>query len=352
AQIVKTLTKFGHKVTLIARERDSSIENVSFVPIRYRARGSILKTYFFFTKVRKMLMRAGFDVVYGLSRVYPTDVFRVSDPLHAAWIERRYHGKLPHHLVNLSLRHQLILALERKVITDSQVQIVCNSRLVATEIEKFYELPQSSSRLRVIYNGVDQQQFNPAVRKAGKHLREQLNLQNKTVLLFVGADVRRKGFETLVKAMSSFRQKELYLLAVGLTRKDVSFSLPATVQERITFLGRVSDPETYYGAADLLVLPTRYDPFANVCLEALACGTPVVTTTSNGASEIIESGQTGFIMEDPQSDEELMEKLAEYLSLTESGRGLMGEQAAHRAAQYTWERHGKALLEVFEGIGS
>ncbi|MGD8777110.1 MAG: glycosyltransferase family 4 protein, partial [Syntrophobacterales bacterium] len=171
-------------------------------------------------------------------------------------------------------------------------------------------------------------------------------------LLFVGADVRRKGFETLVKAMSSFRQKELYLLAVGLTRKDVSFSLPATVQERITFLGRVSDPETYYGAADLLVLPTRYDPFANVCLEALACGTPVVTTTSNGASEIIESGQTGFIMEDPQSDEELMEKLAEYLSLTESGRGLMGEQAAHRAAQYTWERHGKALLEVFEGIGS
>ncbi|MGD8987902.1 MAG: glycosyltransferase, partial [Syntrophobacterales bacterium] len=57
AQIVKTLTKFGHKVTLIARERDSSIENVSFVPIRYRARGSILKTYFFFTKVRKMLMR-------------------------------------------------------------------------------------------------------------------------------------------------------------------------------------------------------------------------------------------------------------------------------------------------------
>lgn len=350
AQVVKILTEFGHKVTLIARQRDGFTGEVDFVPVRYEARGSLLKNYLFFTKTRQLLLGAGFDVVYGLSRVHPVDVFRVTDPLHAAWISRRHEGRLQRRLAALSLRHRLLLSLEKKVISDPHVRIVLNSKLVASEIERFYGLSRTSSRLRVIYNGVDLQQFNPAARRAGKLLREKLGLQNKTILLFVGADLRRKGFQTVIKALAASRYKNVSLLAVGPNKEDVSVRLPATMRERLMFVGRVTRPEVYYGAADLLVLPTRYDPFANVCLEALSCGTPVLTTAANGAAEIIEPGNTGFVMTDPQDHQELREKLDEYLCLSEKSRVLMGEQASILAKQFTWERHGEILLEVFEGL--
>ncbi len=347
AQIIRILTHLGHDVTLIARKREGCNKEFDFIPIRYRARGSVLKNYLFVTKVTQVLRKAEFDVVYGLSRVHPVDVSRISDPLHAAWIDSRYKGSLARYRVALSPRHRLLLSLENRIVSDKEVKIVCNSNLVASQIERYYGVPQSSSRLNLIYNGVDLKQFNPAVSKAGEKLREELGLGNKTVLLFMGVEAKRKGFETLVKAISTLGSNEVYLLAVGLTKQQVSFRLPAKVEKRLFFFGRVTNPEIYYGAADLLVLPSRNDPFANVCLEAMACGTPVVATTAVGSSEIINSGQTGFVMKDPQNHLELVDLLEEYLGFSESKQTSMGEQAAQEASKYTWEKHGKMLLKVF-----
>jgi UDP-glucose:(heptosyl)LPS alpha-1,3-glucosyltransferase len=350
AQIVKTLSEFGHEVTLIARERESACAEVNFIPIQYKAWGSILKNSLFFVKVRRLLLQTGFDVVYGLSRVYPVDIFRISDPLHAAWIQERYQNELVRRLTAFSVRHRLLLALEEKLVADPRVKVIAISKLVASQIEQFYGLSQSSARMHVIYNGVDLQQFNPAVRESGKLLREKLGLQRKTILLFVGGNLKRKGFETLIKGMSSMGREDICLLAVGLARENVPFRLPANVKDRIFFMGRVSNPEMYYGAADLLVMPSRSDPFGNVVLESLACGTPVLTTTAAGASEIIEPGKTGFIMEDPRSHNELRERLEDYLSLASSKMVTMSEQAAHQATQYTWAKHGEMLLQVFQDI--
>ena len=350
AQTIKTLTELGHKVTLIARRRERPTHEVDFIPVEYAARGSVLKNYLFFRGVRQALRKAEFDIVYGLSRVHPVDVYKVVDPLHAAYIESRYQDKLSRTLAVMSLRHRLLLSLERKLMLDPQVRIVCMSKLVAGQIEQHYGVDPSSDRVRVIRNGVDLEQFNPAVRKAGKQLREKLGLENRAVLIFVGGETRRKGFETLIKAMSSWQNAEYHLLVVGLSRDGVPFHIPPRVQERLTFVGWVSNPEIYYGAADLLVLPTRSDPFGMVCLEAMACGTPALTTVAAGVSEIIEPGATGFIMEDPQSDLELLERLEEYLSLSESQRVIMGEQAAYRATQLSWEKHGEMLANLFQEV--
>ena len=350
AQVVKALFELGHEVTLIARKRDNFCKEVKFIPISYKARGSVLKNYLFFLKVKHVLKRAEFDVVYGLSRVHPVDVFRVEDPVHAAWIETRYQSKLTRGLVKLSLRHRMLLYLERKLMFDPQVRIVCMSRLVAFQISQHYGLSPSSNRLSVIYNGVDLEQFNSTARKAGKQLRQKLGLQNKTTLLFAGADARRKGFETLIKAMSSLQHGDMYLLVMGLSKKKIPFPLPSNIVDRLIFTGWVNNPEVYYGCADLLVLPTKNDPFGNVCLEAMACGTPVLLTTAAGAAEIVEPGQTGFIMENPQSDIELRERLEEYLSFSESQRLMMSERAAHRAKQFTWEKHGEMLTKLFQEV--
>jgi UDP-glucose:(heptosyl)LPS alpha-1,3-glucosyltransferase len=68
-----------------------------------------------------------------------------------------------------------------------------------------------------------------------------------------------------------------------------------------------------YGAADIFLLPTIYDPFSNACLEALASGCPVVTTRANGFSEIIESGVHGSVVDDPRNIDQLCAAL-EYWS--------------------------------------
>src|SRR5438046_10718871 len=68
---------------------------------------------------------------------------------------------------------------------------------------------------------------------------------------------------------------------------------------RVQFLGEVLDLARIYAAADIFILPTIYDPFSNACLEALACGLPVITTRSNGFSEIIENGINGSIIDNP-----------------------------------------------------
>src|SRR2546426_8864878 len=67
--------------------------------------------------------------------------------------------------------------------------------------------------------------------------------------------------------------------------------------KRVQFLGEVTDLACVYAAADIFILPTIYDPFSNACLEALACGLPVITTRSNGFSEIIEDGVHGSIID-------------------------------------------------------
>ncbi len=69
------------------------------------------------------------------------------------------------------------------------------------------------------------------------------------------------------------------------------------------------DMPALYGAADIFLLPTIYDPFSNACLEALAAGLPVVTTRANGFSEIIENGVHGTVMDDPRNVEAICEAL-------------------------------------------
>src|SRR5690606_35017372 len=94
--------------------------------------------------------------------------------------------------------------------------------------------------------------------------------------------------------------------------------------------------ETAYQSADLLVFPTLYDPFANVCLEALACGLPVLTTTHNGASEIVTGGLDGYVI-DGAGDalaEAIVPKLEVFLNLPPAGRAEMRRNAAGKAAAH------------------
>jgi UDP-glucose:(heptosyl)LPS alpha-1,3-glucosyltransferase len=114
-------------------------------------------------------------------------------------------------------------------------------------------------------------------------------------MLFVGSGYERKGLPTLLRALAQMRRQDAQLWVVGRDKQEaVMRSLAQTlgVDSRVMFLGGQTDVRPFYGAADLFVLPTRYDPLPNAALEALACGLPLVTTGNCGAAELLsrESG--------------------------------------------------------------
>ena len=116
------------------------------------------------------------------------------------------------------------------------------------------------------------------------------------LFLFVGSGFERKGLAVALKALARLPQGNL--LVIGRDRHVARYQRLADdlgLAARVQFLGALPDVRPYYGAADALVLPTLYDPFPNVALEAMACGLPVVTSTTSGAAELIANGHNGYV---------------------------------------------------------
>ncbi|HIE33188.1 MAG TPA: glycosyltransferase family 1 protein [Thermodesulfobacteriaceae bacterium] len=323
ATVARELARLGHEVTVVADHCD--VPGVHHARARIYGRGSIAKTLSFFLSARKILSRKKFDIVYATWRFFPADWVRISDPLHAVWVYLGYEWGLPA-LRRLRPRHRLILWLEKQSLRQAR-RIIANSKLVQRQVAEHY--PKVTPRVEVIYNGVDFSRFNLKARKFREEWRSRLGLlPQEKALLFVGSDWRRKGLPVVLSALEKLPETVKLVVAGGkkLGKKG-----------RVYYLGPVKEMEKLYGAADLLVLPTRYDPFANVVLEALACGLPVITTPENGASELIISGKTGLICPPKVED------LAPYIQLWK--KAVFSPLECHDSIRkLSWKDHIQKLL--------
>jgi UDP-glucose:(heptosyl)LPS alpha-1,3-glucosyltransferase len=247
-----------------------------------------------------MRSRVHCDVLFSLDRVWTSDVYRAGDGVHRAWLDRRRKFELPlkRFVRNLGSKHQGLLRLEQSLFSDTPVRhVISGSQMVKDEIVKFYGYP--AENISVVRNGVplEQFRFNPEIRTSS---REQLNLKpDQTALLFAGSGWERKGLLFAMEAAALCGDRKMRLLVAGRGNPKVykTRRLRFWREESVKFLGAISDMVRVYAAADIFILPTIYDPFSNACLEALACGLPVITTRSNGFSEIIENGVHGSIVQ-------------------------------------------------------
>jgi UDP-glucose:(heptosyl)LPS alpha-1,3-glucosyltransferase len=237
------------------------------------------------------------DVLMSLERVWSCDVYRAGDGVHAAWLQRRARSASAWQRVKnaLNRKHAAILRLEQGLFRDRCAgRVIANSRMVKHEITQIYGYP--AELIEVVPNGVpiEQFQWDEEAREASRRL---LRLDGEDVaVLFVGSGWERKGLTYALQAIEKLDSRHLKFLVAGRgdMRRDGS--------SRAQFLGEVSDTAALYRASDIFVLPTLYDPFSNACLEALASGLPVITTTSNGFAEIIDDGVHGNTLDEPSSD--------------------------------------------------
>jgi D-inositol-3-phosphate glycosyltransferase len=212
---------------------------------------------------------------------------------------------------------ELRIASERETVQD------CQRIIVATEQEKddlVHYYNANPDKVGVVPCGVNMELFNP-VNKA--EARQKLGLTEEKIILFVGRIDPLKGIDNLIKTLPLLKnQTSLKLVVVGgdeNSRAELEglkkLSDELNISGLIDFRGLVKQENLpcYYSAADVCVVPSYYESFGLVPLEALACGTPVVATDVGDLKHIIKPGETGFIVTD-NSPENLADGITSVLN--------------------------------------
>lgn len=350
----------GAEITLITRSWDGApragFHQVTCDPPYSRLTGGrAARDRSFAAAVQDEMARGGYDLVQSHERIPGCTVFRAGDGVHAAWLDHR--ARILSSAQRLAQRwspyHRYVLAAERAMFAHPALKaVICNSRLVAAEVARYYGVP--ADKLQVIYNGVDTEVFHPRLREEfGAATRAALGVPaTAPLLLFVGSGFERKGVPQLLRAFAALPQGDAHLAVVGADRKRKAMQALAArlgIAARVHFTGPVKDVRPYYGAADGFVLPTLYDPCPNAALEALACGLPTVTSTTCGAREWIREGENGWVV-DAVDGEALTGRLGDLC-------GLAGNEAARGAARaavagFTLEAMAARLLALYASLGA
>jgi D-inositol-3-phosphate glycosyltransferase len=188
------------------------------------------------------------------------------------------------------------------------------------------------------------------------------------MLLFVGRMEPLKGLNVLIEAISIMRRNELlkdnpFCLVIiggdrddGVEQTDVELSRIKLLTEQyalidmVTFLGNRSQDSLpyYYSAAEAVVVPSQYESFGMVALEAMACGTPVVASQIGGLAYLVQDGVTGYTV--PVDDPNELAKRITSLLVDTNLRNQMGNQAVKLAQEYAWEKIAEKLVQVYENL--
>jgi UDP-glucose:(heptosyl)LPS alpha-1,3-glucosyltransferase len=283
--------------------------------------GSLWRDWGFARSVCKVLKKQPFDIVQSHERLTCCTVYRAGDGVHREWLAQRSRilGRADRIRIALNPYHAYVNTTEEQMYRGERLKaVICNSRMVSQEIQRHFSYP--ADRIHVIYSGVDSQVFHPGLRQEHANaVRTTLQIPEKSgVVLFVGSGFQRKGLAALIQALAL--TQNLSLIVVGKDRKQGEFEALGKrmgISDRLHFVGGQKDVRPYYGAADIFALPTLYDPFPNVALEAFACGLPVITSHKSGAAEMV-TANNGAVLDalDIQGLAASLEKFREYAPAT------------------------------------
>jgi UDP-glucose:(heptosyl)LPS alpha-1,3-glucosyltransferase len=341
------VTRAGHDVQLIATNEWPEDQWRFGSVIRLRAESVVG----FADELEKIRPRLQHDALFSLERVWSCDVYRAGDGVHRAWLARRRNFELPlkQFVRALNRKHRDLLQLEESLLADRKAaRVIVASQMVKNEIVDVYAYPAGS--IDIIRNGVplDKFRFDPELREKA---RDDLKLKpDQIALLFAGSGWERKGLLFAIQAMALCKNKKLRLLVAGRGNEKLYKAARLRVwrEEPVRFLGEVAEVARLYAAADIFILPTIYDPFSNACLEALACGLPVITTRANGFSEIIEDSIHGSIVDHAGNLVGLRDAIRFWSDPSRRAAARSGN--IERASHFDISRNVEQTLEVLTGL--
>ena len=302
----------GHQVKVHALEVEADTDRIEVEWLQMPAVPKTFRDLAYARASRRALSRSDADVAFGEQKSWGASVVRPGGGVHLEYMRQEVKSYpfaaqrawksltkpySPKELLNLYIERRLYIAPELRCV-------IANSKLLRRHLLAHY--PELGGRVALVYNGVNCDHYGPHLRNEYRQaVRDELNIpRGALVAVFVAYDWRRKGLATLIRSlplvMDEGPRRPVYAIVVGRGDRPLTRFLARWegATERLRFVG-ATDPAPYYGAADVLALPTYFDPCANVTLEALACGLPAITTVHNGAHELLTPGKDGYVTEDP-----------------------------------------------------
>lgn len=233
-----------------------------------------------------------------------------------------------------------------EAVYDSKKIYIAISNSVAAELKQNFGIPDEN--IRVIHHGVDSKQFCPSP-KDRQSLRKSLGLsESSVVLLFVG-EFERKGLAVTIEALAKVAHHDFHLMIVGNGQREgfVAQATRSGIGDKVHFAGHIKNVEQFYRMADIFILPTLYEPFGLVVLEAMASGLACVVSRCAGASELINEGESGEIINDPANATEVSH-LIENLLKDPQRRVKMGLAARRAAELRSWDKVAEEYYDLLK----
>jgi glycogen synthase len=365
AALARTLTAHGHEVHVVTRDdpnapapADEWVDGIHVVRVAEAPPvipfGELVAWVLAFNNrvqaaASRLLREQPFDIVhahdwlvtYAAAGLRETWGVPVVATIHATEYGR-HQGWLPGPMNKLIHQVEWWLTYEaRRVITCSQY--------MQRQVEDIFQLP--SAKIDVVPNGVDPRDFEVDPDDA-RVTRATLTGPRTRMVLFAGRLEYEKGVQTLLHALARVRAQvgptRLFVAGIGTYSEELRRQVRELgLQRHVRFTGFVKDRELrlLYGAADVAVAPSIYEPFGLVAVEAMACGTPVVVGDTGGLREIVSDG-SGLTFT-PEDDEALADALIRVLTEDGLAERLVASGRARTARRYDWNTVARRTVEVY-----
>ncbi len=257
----------------------------------------------------------------------------------------------------------------RRIQIETQIMAFADQLVAATPLEKaqmVWLYGADPCKISVIPCGVDLSLFRPL---SQERTRQQLGVCDRLcMVLFVGRIEPLKGIDTLFRAMAIVAKDfprwkdEICVCIVGGDASEKPEAINAEMErlralreelgisDLVTFLGAQAQDTlpSYYSAADVLVVPSHYESFGMVALEAMACGTPVIASKVGGLSFTVQDGITGFHV--PERDPETLAGKISLLLKDHNLRSRLGAQAARWVRRYSWPKVADQIASLYHQL--
>jgi glycosyltransferase involved in cell wall biosynthesis len=251
--------------------------------------------------------------------------------------------------LNTSAARVLSLVAERWTYRPERARVLAAvSAGIGNELKRDYP----RARIELTPNGVDMDRFRPNV-DARVAVRSVHGVdEDERVALFVGGNWDHKGLPIAIAAIAEAEAMgvpvdRLWVVGAGDVERFRQIARERAVEERVTFFGPREDVELFYQAADFFVLPSLYEAFSLVLLEAAASGLTIITTAVNGTEELDSGGPSLLIVDrTPAAFAQALVRLCRDEELARE----MQRAARESAVKYTWERSVREVVSVYEEL--
>lgn len=340
-RIANAFADMGSRVSILTTETIRSFPdhpNISFYPVATSSWPPFLRMEQFDRFAKAWGQKENPDIVFGMDRNRVQTHIRAGNGVHASYLKSRIltEGNLKHWICLLNPMHRKILELEKAAFENPNLKkIFANSRMVQAQILEHYKV--DPHKIEVIHNGVEWHEMENAFqsKEASKQKfckKFQID-PNAFHFLFIGNGYLRKGLGVLLSALSRLKMEDFHLSVVGKDNRQELFQAKAVqlgLKNKVRFFGAIEDITPFYQLSDALVIPSFYDPFANVTVEALAMGLFIISSKQNGGHEILTQ-ENGIVIEDLMDVDSVVHALEASLTKrkTEKSAFKIRESVAH-----------------------